>query len=267
MSRETPDEPLSLEAVRGRIDAVDRQLLPLIDERSAMAHLVAQAKAAAGSGGGFGLRPAREAMLLRRLLAEPRRGATGGLIVRVWRELISESLALQGPFSLAVWGGRDPGRAVELARLRFGGSPPLAQVAQPQDAIAHARTLGGVAVLNVSHDSSWWGRLLAEPKVRVFAALPCLTRYGPMGALAIGDVPVEPTGADQTFWVTDAAQSTISIIEALSRDGVAGQLVADHGGLKLFLLAGFYQPDDERLKRAPGRLSGVIGASPEPMSV
>ena len=39
------------------------------------------------------------------------------------------------------------------------------------------------------------------------------------------------------------------------------------GGLKLFSLAGFYQKDDERLARAPGRLSGVIGAAPEPFDV
>ena len=49
--------------------------------------------------------------------------------------------------------------------------------------------------------------------------------------------------------------------------GVAATLLADSGGLKLFSLAGFYQADDERLARAPGRLSGVIGAAPEPFDV
>jgi hypothetical protein len=39
------------------------------------------------------------------------------------------------------------------------------------------------------------------------------------------------------------------------------------GGLSLFALAGFYQRDDARLARAPGRLSGVIGAAPEPFDV
>ncbi len=123
--------------------------------------------------------------------------------------------------------------------------------------------LGGVGVLALTGDSSWWGRLLAEPKVRVFAALPCLNSWGPMGAFAVGDVPVEPTGADQTFWVTDATQAGYTISDLLSRDGVAGRQIAEHGGLKLFVLTGFYQEGDERLKRAPGTLTGVIGAAPE----
>src|SRR6185437_770578 len=168
------------------------------------------------------------------------------------------------PFRLAVWGGRDAARTTELARLRFGAAPPLAQVARPEDALAIARHTGGVAVLGLSGDSAWWGRLLAEPRLKVFAALPCLAAWGPLGALAVGEVEVEPTGADNTFWVTDAAQASAAIVEGLGRDGVAATLLVEAGGLKLFLLPGFYQADDPRLARAPGRLSGVIGAAPAP---
>jgi chorismate mutase len=259
--------PPSLAEVRQRIDAVDAELLRLLDERAGLAHVVAEAKAAAGDDGRFGLRPAREAQLLRKLIKAPHKAATPGLIVRVWRELIAESLAVQGPFSLAVWGGRDPGRAVELARLRFGAAPPLRQVAKPEDALAAAHSLGGVAVLALAPDAPWWGRLLAEPKLRVFAALPCLAAWGPMGALAVAEVEVEPSGDDRTFWVTDAAQPAPAIEEAMSRDGVAATLIAQGGGLKLFKLAGYYQADDSRLARAPGKLSGVIGAAPGPLDV
>ena len=74
-----------------------------------------------------------------------------------------------------------------------------------------------------------------------------------------------PTGDDRTFWVTDAAESPAAVEEALGRDGVAAELVAQAGGLKLFALAGYYMPRDERLARAPGRLTGVIGAAPGPL--
>ena len=259
--------PPSLEAVRQRIDALDTELLRLVDERASLARLVAEAKRAAGDGGKFGLRPAREASIMRRLLASERRAASPTLVVRVWRELIGDSLASQGPFHLAVWGGKDPGRAVELARARFGSAPPLVQVAKPEDAVAAARTPGGVAICALTPDSAWWGRLLAEPKLKVFAALPCLAAWGPMSALTVAAVDVEPTGQDMTFWVTDAAGPAAAVIEALSRDGVAAELLVEAGGLKLFSLAGFYQADDARLARAPGRLSGVIGAAPEPLDV
>ncbi|MDP3591176.1 MAG: chorismate mutase, partial [Phenylobacterium sp.] len=125
----------------------------------------------------------------------------------------------------------------------------------------------GVAILALASDTPWWGRLLAEPKLKVFAALPCLAAWGPLSALAVADVDVEPTGSDLTYWVTDAGGSPRSIEEALGRDGVAGDLIAEAGGLKLFALLGFYQADDERLARAPGRLSGVIGAAPAQLDV
>ncbi|WP_372785756.1 chorismate mutase [Phenylobacterium sp.] len=267
MAEATPQPPPSLDEVRKRIDAIDADLLRLVVERASLAHVVKAAKEAAGDGGKFGLRPAREAMLLRRLLAGPRNGAKPGLIVRIWRELIGDSLATQGPFHLSVWGGRDAGRAVEVARLRFGIAPSLRQVAKPEDALAAARALGGVAVCALPPDSAWWGRLLAEPKLRVFAALPCLAAWGPLSALAVAEVEVEPTGADNTFWVTDAGESAKAVEQALSRDGVAATLLVETGGLKLFLLSGYYQPDDPRLVRAPGKLSGVIGAAPQPLDL
>jgi len=257
----------SLDAVRQRIDALDTELLRLVDERASLARIVAAAKRAAGDGDKFALRPGREAAILRRLIAAERAAASPSLVARIWRELIGDSLATQGPFHLNVWGGRDPGRAVELARHRFGAAPPLRQFGKSEDAIAAARTPGGVAICALDPDSAWWGRLLAEPQLKVFAALPCLAAWGPMSALAVAAVDVEPTGDDRTFWVTDAPGSAATIEEALGRDGVAGDLVQDAGGLKLFMLAGFYQREDERLARAPGRLSGVIGAAPAPLDV
>jgi len=257
----------SLDAVRARIDAVDSELLRLLDERSALARDVAAAKAAAGESGRFGLRPARETQVLRKLLATPRTAARPALVVRIWRELMADSLSLQGPFQVAVWGGRDPGRTMELARMRFGVAPPIRQVAKPEEALAAARSRGGVAVAALTPDNAWWGRLLAEPKLKVFTTLPCLAAWGPLAALGVAEVEVEPTGDDRTFWVTDAPQGAPAIVEALGRDGVAATLMLEAGGLKLFVLSGFYQAEDPRLARAPGRLSGVIGAAPAPLDV
>jgi hypothetical protein len=88
-----------------------------------------------------------------------------------------------------------------------------------------------------------------------------------LAALAVAAVDIEPTGHDHTFWVTDTQVAAPDVIDALGRDGVAADLVSEAGGLKLFMLAGFYMRDDERLARAPGSLSGVIGAAPAPLDV
>lgn len=266
MGKDAPAAPPSLDAVRARIDAVDAELLRLIGERASLARDVAEAKRAAGDGGKFGLRPAREAQIVRKILANKNPAASNALVVRIWREIMADSLSQQGPFHLSVWGGKLESRAVELARLRFGAAPKLTVVGKPDEALVAARTAGGVGVLALTPDSSWWGRLLAEPTLRVFATLPCLTAWGPTAAVAVAQVEVGPTGADQTLWVTDAADVR-KTVETLSRDGVAAAPLVQHGGLTLYGLAGYYQHDDARLARAPGQLHGVIGAAPEPFDL
>ena len=110
MSEAKAGAPPSLDAVRQRIDALDTELLRLVDERASLARIVAEAKRATGDGDRFALRPGREAQILRRLIASERDAANPSLIVRIWRELIGDSLSVQGPFHLSVWGGKDPGR-------------------------------------------------------------------------------------------------------------------------------------------------------------
>jgi chorismate mutase len=68
---------------------------------------VAAAKRAAGDTG-FGLRPGREALIVRKLLEAPRKAANDALVIRIWREVMADNLARQGPYHLSVWGGREP---------------------------------------------------------------------------------------------------------------------------------------------------------------
>ena len=51
-------------------------------------------------------------------------------------------------------------------------------------------------------------------------------------------------------------------MDALGEAGLIADPLAAAGGLKLFVLTGYVQADDGRLKTAPGRLNGVIGAAP-----
>lgn len=230
-----------------------------------MAGRVAEAQDRIGAAGLQSLVSADEDMILRRLVRQRAPGLRAPALVRIWRELVAEARAARLPLTLALAPGRDPVRAIDHARLRFGGAP-LALQAQPDAVLAAART-GAVAVLPLDADKPWWGRLLAEPALKAFAALPCLAQLGDTTALAVAQVEPEPTGVDQTFWVTDAPGPAAGVLAALARDGVAGELLAEAGGLKLFALLGFYQTHDPRLARAPGRLSGVIGAAPTPLDV
>ena len=207
--------------------------------------------------------PSASALALREVLA--RRGATpAAALLRLAREIEGVRLDAAGALRVAVWGGAAPGRAIAAARERFGAAPRLAVLEKAEQAVAAARPPPSgppqvAAVLAL--DGPWWGRLLVEPGVRVFAALP-ETGRGPPAALAVAAVATGPTGDDRTLWATDAAASAAAIEVLLGELGFAADLWAQAGGLKLFALAGYVQSGDERLARAPGRLHGVIGAAP-----
>ena len=258
----------SLEEIRVKLDAIDDQILKLVDERSALAQDVAAAKRARGEGDKFALRPARESQIIRRMLAQ-RKTASAGLVVRIWREIIGDNLYHQTPFHIAAWGGRhSAARVTELARQRFGAAPALVMMDEPDQAISTAKHTGGVAVLALDSSSWWWGKLLLDPAMAVFGILPDLAAWGQPGALAVAEVTVEPSGPDdETLWVTDSAKSAFDIELKMSSEGVVGRLLAEAGGLKLFALAGFFQRDDARLANLPGRMTGVIGAAPAPFDL
>lgn len=155
---------------------------------------------------------------------------------------------------LTVWG---PASQV-LASDRFGLTARIA--ATPEGALASVRK-GGRALMDLTASTGWWGRLLAEPELRVVAALPDHGQGLPR-ALMVQRVRTGPTGGDRTFWATDSGASDSRIVAALAEAGLAADPLIAAGGLKLFVLAGYVQADDGRLDGAPGRLSGVIGAAP-----
>jgi chorismate mutase / prephenate dehydratase len=97
-----------LESLRGRIDAVDRQLHELINERARLARQVGVSKHADGHLVDF-YRPEREAQVLRMALERNEQArATGVLrdeeVVRLFREIMSACLAQEEPLKVAFLG-------------------------------------------------------------------------------------------------------------------------------------------------------------------
>jgi len=169
------------------------------------------------------------------------------------RAVLGRLDAAQGA-PLVVWG---PASQV-LAADRYGLSARMA--AKPENALASVRE-GARALMDLTPSAAWWGRLLAEPTLRVVAALPDHGQGQPRSLLVQKASP-GPTGNDRTFWATDSQWTDARIVEALGGRGLAASPLIEAGGLKLFALAGYVQAEDGRLTSAPGTLSGVIGAAP-----
>ena len=191
--------------------------------------------------------PDVEALALRHALAHAVTPAEEALVHAVWGRI-----AAQGSPPLVVSGAA----ASLLAADRFGLA--MRPAASAEAALAEAA--GGTRAL-IDIGGVWWARLLAQPDVRVIAALPDDQRSLPR-ALMIARAQPGPTGDDRTFWVTDSPAPDDRIVSALGEAGLAATPLAAHGGLKLFVLAGYVQAEDGRLASAPGTLNGVIGAAP-----
>lgn len=193
--------------------------------------------------------PDADAIALRDLLKDLPSAATSGV-----RAVLGRIDAATGA-PLVVWGATSQA----LAADRFGLTARLA--AEPEQALAAVRE-GSRALLDLTPGKAWWGRLLAEPALRIVAALPD-DRHGLPRVLMIQRTEPGPTGDDRTFWATDSQASDARIIETLAAAGLAASPLIAAGGLKLFMLAGYVQAEDGRLSSAPGSLSGVIGAAPQ----
>jgi chorismate mutase / prephenate dehydratase len=124
-------EPQTLESVRARIDAIDRDLQRLLNERAACALAVAQIKhAEPGDQPPVFYRPEREAQILARIKKENRGPLPDDAIARLFREIISCCLNLEQPLTIAYLG--PPGTYTEAAAVKqfghFAGTRALASI-------------------------------------------------------------------------------------------------------------------------------------------
>ena len=123
-----PDQQLA--ALRAEIDAIDSQLHDLLMRRTDLAVQVGEVKARVQPLGGTPadgakfIRPAREALILRRLVARHSGRLPKAVIVRMWREMISALLQVEGPFVVAVQAPKDDTALWARGRARTARTLP-----------------------------------------------------------------------------------------------------------------------------------------------
>jgi chorismate mutase/prephenate dehydratase len=107
MSSDQPsaDTPLDLAEIRGDIDRIDLQIQTLLNERSRASLKVAQVKLAEAAGRPVDFyRPEREAQILKEVARRNDGPMSDAAVQRIFREIISASLALEEPMRVAYLG-------------------------------------------------------------------------------------------------------------------------------------------------------------------
>jgi chorismate mutase/prephenate dehydratase len=109
--------PRDLSQLRGEIDAVDRELLAMLNRRAALANEVGDIKRAEGSPV---FRPEREAQVINGLQERNPGPLKSANVATIWREIMSACRALEAPQRVAYLGPM--GTFSEQAAVQFFGS-------------------------------------------------------------------------------------------------------------------------------------------------
>jgi chorismate mutase len=205
-----PDKQ-ALADLRAQIDRIDAALHDLLRDR---AEIIDQVRKLKGKQNIY-LRPGREAQMLRTLAGRPQGKLPEGLVVRVWRELISGFTLMEGALKVAVYNPEKGPGLWDHARDHFGSYTPLEEAPSAVAAIkavqAGKATIAIVPPPGANDKDAWWPLLASDKKnaLTVFACLPFeVLKPGrsnalnalPMGVV-IGKLYPDLTGDDHSFLV------------------------------------------------------------------
>jgi chorismate mutase len=261
-----------LEHLRRRIDEIDDRLEDLLIERVAIVAEVAAQKHRAGSVAAH--QPAREAEIIRRLVARAGGAFPPTTLVRMWRELLAATVRLQGNFAVAVYLPPEMPGFWDLARDHYGSHTPMTayrSTAQVIRAVTEGQAAVGVLPMPQDGEADpWWRHLLStqHDAPHVIARLP----FGGRGnaradggdALAIGGGVPQPSGRDRTLFATENAEgiSRGRMVALLAELGLGCSIVAscEHadGAHCLIEIEGFVSLSDPRLDTFRARLGPAL---------
>ena len=227
----------TLDDLRSEIDKIDDALQDLLARRVSLSRAIARAKLSESAAVtlGFAMRPAREALIMRRLLARHAGELAPQLVIGIWREIISSSLRAQTSFRGHVFAGDGEAAYVGMARAYFGSETPIRTHGKPSlviHACAEDPNALGVVPLPLIEEpgSAWWAQLApaGEKGPRIIAKLPIVAEDDAPSAYVIGAIEQEPTGDDTTLLLLEVppGKSRTRLQVLLKEVGLPGRLAA-----------------------------------------
>ena len=266
MSRKTN----KLDKLRQQIDTIDEKIHDLLMQRTDVVEQIGEAKKAdadtADLSGSLNMRPAREAMLMRRLLDRHDGRLPEVVVARIWREMISAFTQLQGPLKVAVCAPEKSVGYWDLSRMQFGSATPMS-LHRSHGVVLRAvsagdGTVGVVPVPQDGEEDPWWPHLATDQEnvPRVIAQLPFVhdreAWFEDMRALALAPIDHEDSGNDISLMViaADPQISRARLHREMAACEISGQIISavEKGGdhaewLHLVEVEGYLAPGDKRL--------------------
>ncbi len=240
----------TLEDVRRNIDAIDDEILELLVKRFRLVDDVKGAKARSGPVVGSPLRPAREASVLRRLIAQGQgTGLRPQLLVRLWPAIFCEASLRQQSMQIHVSNSLNRSPA-SLAVLRdYFPTMPIV-VANDENAALKQVRARECDICVVETGGAWLRPILEGDggSLQVVSALPFLSWTEMPQLLVIGRVATEATSDDESLLALQENATLDSSVVPRWQVRVSGSRVLALAG---YLAADNLQPGVRLLGRYP----------------
>jgi chorismate mutase-like protein len=209
---------MTLEDVRVQIDAVDRQLVRLLNQRAELVNEVGKIKHAAGL---EIYAPEREERLLRKLVdlnSEQQGRLTERSIRAIYREIMSAALALEHPLRIAYLGPAGS-RTHQVAIAKFGHGLTYAAEGNPVSLFSCiSQQAADYGVLPLEHGAGDYTLdHFAESELQICAQMLIAAEgQQPVRYIIVGRRSASPTGEDCTMLMVDAPDRVGALRQVLA---------------------------------------------------
>jgi chorismate mutase len=177
----------SLAGLRRNIDRIDETMHHLLMERGEIIDRLIAVKQTQESGSAF--RPAREADMMRRLVARHKGILPLDTAESIWRVIISTFTYVQAPFAVHADLSAGDASMRDSARFHFGFTVPFVSHVGASAVVAAVSDskgdLGLVPAFAVAGAGAWWNALEFDAAPKIIARLPFVERADHPAALPV----------------------------------------------------------------------------------
>jgi len=211
----------TLQDLRSSIDGIDRKIHSLLIERAGVVAAIGKIKAQeAGNSSQNNLRLDRECEIIRTRIREHKGQFPADSLIRIWREIISASLRIEGSFTVAVRARKSFASFPFLKNVYdyFGSYTDIRIYNSAISAIAAVRkNTATVAVLPLNDgDKPWW---LRDIKLKIALRLPAVRKKNDVSADAF-----VLTGGD--YHPSENDISVLKVFSSLTASGIKSSFVS-----------------------------------------
>ncbi len=214
----TPDKEIELNRLRGQIDAIDAQILHLLEKRFDVVENVGELKDLKNSKETI-IRPTREALMVRNLIKESSGKIADNKIISIMRKIIGSSVALEENTEISTC--CDTG--YWLSREYFGEFNNITIRNNAKDAVEKLLTgEASLAVIPFKEDKIYWDMLKGEGAPKIFAKVPVIESNA-QDFVAIANLEIENTSEQSFINFQDGKFNTSTTID--NKDDIIGFFV------------------------------------------